>query len=96
MPWNEPGSGNSGDRDPWGNGNRNKGNQSPDIDQIIDNVRRRFGGSGNGSGGNSAFPSILLIGVLLIGAWAFRSFYTVQEGYAVSYTHLTLPTICSV
>lgn len=81
MPWNEPGSGNSGDRDPWGNGNRNKGNQSPDIDQIIDNVRRRFGGSGNGSGGNSAFPSILLIGVLLIGAWAFRSFYTVQEGY---------------
>ena len=83
MPWNEPGSGNSGDRDPWGNGNRNKGNQSPDIDQIIDNVRRRFGGGGNGSGGggNSAFPSILLIGVLLIGAWAFRSFYTVQEGY---------------
>ena len=83
MPWNEPGSGNSGDRDPWGNGNRNKGNQSPDIDQIIDNVRRRFGGGGSGgqSGGGSSFPSILLIGVLLIGAWAFRSFYTVQEGY---------------
>lgn len=82
MPWNEPGSGNSGDRDPWGNGNRNKGNQSPDIDQIIDNVRRRFGGGGGtGKGGGGAFPSILLIAVLVIGVWAFRSFYTVQEGY---------------
>ena len=81
MPWNEPGSGNSGGRDPWGGGNRNKGNQSPDIDQIIDNVRKRFGGGSSSGGGGSAFPSILIIGVLLIGAWAFRSFYTVQEGY---------------
>ena len=81
MPWNEPGSGNSGDRDPWGNGNRNKGNQSPDIDQIIDNVRRRFGGGSGGGGGGNALPSFLLIAVLLFGAWAFRSFYTVQEGY---------------
>ncbi len=84
MPWNEPGSGNSGNRDPWGNGNRNRGGQSPDIDQIIENVRRRFGGGGGGSnssGRGGAFPSIALILVLLVAAWAFRSFYTVQEGF---------------
>jgi len=83
MPWNEPGSGNSGNRDPWGNGNRNRGGQNPDIDQIIENVRRRFGGGG-GSGGRGrggAVSSIALIIFLLIGAWIFRSVYTVQEGF---------------
>ena len=82
MPWNEPGSGNSGNRDPWGNGNRNRGNQNPDIDQIIENVRKRFGGGGGGKrGGGSAFPQILLLLIILVGIWAFRSVYTVQEGY---------------
>lgn len=83
MPWNEPGSGNSGNRDPWGNGNKNKGNQSPDLDQIIDNVRKRFGGGG-GSGGSGKrkglFSPWLLI--LLVAAlyWGTQSFYQVDEG----------------
>ena len=38
MPWNEPGSGNN---DPWGNGNRNRGGQSPDLEDVINNVRKR-------------------------------------------------------
>lgn len=84
MPWNEPGSGNSNDRDPWGNGNKNRGNQSPDLEEVINNVRKRFGGSGGkgGNGGGLGFKSQLLIalivGVIFVG---MRSVYTVQEGY---------------
>ncbi len=85
MPWNEPGSGNSGNRDPWGNGNRNRGNQSPDIEQVIENVRKRFGGgNGGGKGGGSLFggmPQILLLVIAAAVFWAFNSFYTVNEGY---------------
>jgi len=79
MPWNEPG---SGDKDPWGSGNRNRGNQSPDLEEVINNVRKRFGGggkSGSGrSGGFSPLLPVLIIGILY---WGFQSFYTVDEGY---------------
>jgi len=86
MPWNEPGSGNSGNRDPWGNGNRNRGNQSPDIEQVIENVRKRFGGgggsgSGKRGGGLGGMPQFLLIVIAAGAFWAFNSFYTVNEGY---------------
>jgi len=87
MPWNEPGSGNSGDRDPWGNGNKNRGNrgnQSPDIDQIIDNVRKRFGGGGGGrgrKGGSGLFSPYLLIVLFAFGYWVSQSLYQVDEGY---------------
>jgi len=82
MPWNEPGSGNSGNRDPWGNGNKNKGNQSPDIDQIIDNVRKRFGGGGGGRNGKSKgmFSPWLLILLIAVFYWGTQSFYQVDEG----------------
>jgi len=82
MPWNEPGSGNSGNRDPWGNGNKNKGNQSPDIDQIIDNVRKRFGGGGSGGTGKpkGLFSPWLLLLLVAIGIWFTQSFYQVDEG----------------
>lgn len=78
MPWNEPGSGNSNNRDPWGNGNKNRGNQGPDIDEVINNIRKRFGGGGGGVGGS------LQIFVLIVAAavfWLFKSVYTVQEGH---------------
>lgn len=87
MPWNEPGSGNSGDRDPWGSGNKNRGNrgnQSPDIDQIIDNVRKRFGGGGGGGtkkGRGGLFSPYLLVVIAAIGYWLIQSFYQVDEGY---------------
>jgi len=42
MPWNEPGSGKPNDRDPWGNGNKNRGNQSPDLEEVINNVRKLY------------------------------------------------------
>lgn len=82
MPWNEPGSGNSGNRDPWGNGNKNRGNQNPDLDQIIDNVRKRFGGGGGkGSGGRSGFFSPWLLFILIaVIYWFTQSFYQVDEG----------------
>lgn len=80
MPWNEPG---SGDKDPWGNGNRNRGNQGPDIEEVINNVRKRFGGGGGKSGGRGAggFSPILLL--LLAGGlfWLFQSVYQVDEGH---------------
>ena len=83
MPWNEPGSGNSGgNKDPWGSGNKNRGNQTPDLEDVINNVRKRFGGSGNGSKrGRGSLSPILLILLIAAVFWAMRSFYTVQEGY---------------
>jgi membrane protease subunit HflK len=81
MPWNEPGSGNSGNRDPWGNGNKNRGNQSPDIDQVIDNVRKRFGGGGGGNGkSKGVFSPWLLIILIAVFYWGTQSFYQVDEG----------------
>jgi membrane protease subunit HflK len=82
MPWNEPGSGNSGNRDPWGNGNKNRGNQSPDFDQIINNVRKRFGGGGSDGGGKSRglFSPWLIILLVAIFYWGTQSFYQVDEG----------------
>ena len=81
MPWNEPGSGN---KEPWGSGNRNRGNQSPDLEEVINSVRKRFGGGGgkSGSGGRSpgGFSPFL---ILLLGGgifWLTQSFYQVDEG----------------
>ena len=76
MPWNEPGSGNNGNKDPWGNGNRSKGGQNnPDIDEIVTNLKKRFGGSGNGGGGagNASFPFAVLI-VFAVIYWLTQSF----------------------
>jgi membrane protease subunit HflK len=81
MPWNEPGSGN---KDPWGNGNRNRGNQSPDLEDVINNVRKRFGGGGSNTGGKGSaggFSPILLALVAGFIFWLFQSVYQVDEGY---------------
>jgi len=86
MPWNEPGSGNNGNKDPWGNGNRdrnrNSGGQNPDIDEIVNNLRKRFGGgSGNGgSGGSFALPLALFL-VFGFVYWLFQSLYQIDEGH---------------
>ena len=82
MPWNEPGSGNNGNKDPWGNGNRNKGGQNPDIDEIVTNLRKRFGGGGGASGGNggAAFPIIVIFLVAFV-YWLLQSFYQLDEGH---------------
>ncbi len=82
MPWNEPGSGNNGNKDPWGNGNRNKGGQNPDIDEIVDNLKKRFGGSGNGgnNGGNATLPLVLFLLFAFV-YWVIQSFYQIDEGH---------------
>ena len=80
MPWNDPG--NSNDRDPWGSGNKNNG-KGPDIEEVINNVRKRFGGGNGNSGGSGGlgFKTQLLIGLVVLAIFVgMRSFYTVQEG----------------
>ena len=83
MPWNQPGSGNN--RDPWGQGNGSSG--PPDIDEVLRNIRKKFGGfggkSGGGGGRNISMPGkigmglIVVIGVLV---WIASGFYVVEQG----------------
>lgn len=84
MPWNEPGSGggnSGGGKDPWGNGNRGRG-KSPELDDIINNVRKRFGGGGgkNGKSDRGLFSPFLIFIVFAGIYWATQSFYQVDEG----------------
>ena len=40
MAWNEPGGGNKGDKDPWGN----RDDQGPpDLDEVFRKIQRRLG-----------------------------------------------------
>lgn len=79
MPWNEPG---SDDKDPWGGGNRNRGGQSPDLEEVINNVRKRFGGGGSGrSGGLGGFSPLILLLIAGVVFVLMRSFYQVDEGH---------------
>lgn len=89
MAWNEPGG-----KDPWGNndrgsGNKNRGNQPPDLDealkQLMDKLNALFGGKkrngGGGSNNHNANNSGMLgiiTGVILV-ALAFNSVYTLDE-----------------
>jgi membrane protease subunit HflK len=79
MPWNEPGSGN---KDPWGSGNRKGGGQGPDLEEVINNVRKRFGGGGGKGGGSlGGFSPIVLILIVAAIFVLMRSFYQVDEGH---------------
>lgn len=81
MPWNEPGSGN---KDPWGGGNRNRSN-GPDLEEVINNVRKRFGGGGGGGGRSGGmfggFSPVLLVVIAALFFVLTRSFYQVEEGF---------------
>ena len=87
MPWNQPGSGN--DRDPWGQGNGNGQSGPPDLDEVVQNIRKKFGGFGGGSGNNSSggntpsMPGKAGIGLILVIAiviWAALGIYQVEQG----------------
>ncbi len=95
MAWNEPGGngGNSGngDKDPWSNNRGNRGNQGPpDLDEVFQNLQKKFGslfggkGGGNGSGSGSAglpggaFGIGIVLAVLLV-FWLATGFYKVEE-----------------
>ena len=83
MPWNSPGNKND---DPW---NRNSNNQGPpDLDEIFQNLSRKFGGIFGGKGGGSgAAPSgggtagVGLFALIVAGIiWAATGIYTITDG----------------
>ena len=83
MPWNSPG---NNDQDPW---NRNSNNQGPpDLDEIFQNLSRKFGGIFGGKGGGSGSApggasGLGLIAIIVVAAiWAFTGIYKVTEGEA--------------
>ena len=86
MAWNEPGGGNRGDKDPWGN----RDDQGPpDLDEAFrklqQNLSQMFGGGGgNGSSGGSASGGInaLLVGLVALAAlliYLVMGVYTVDQ-----------------
>jgi len=84
MAWNQPGG--NGGRDPWGNRGGQQG--PPDLDEVLKKLQARlgriFGGRpGGGGGGGFSLPGGGLVGVLvilvvLVGAWALAGFYIVD------------------
>ncbi|MDW3095342.1 MAG: FtsH protease activity modulator HflK [Gammaproteobacteria bacterium] len=83
MPWNSPGNKND---DPW---NRNSNNQGPpDLDEIFQNLSRKFGGIFGGKGGGSGTvpgkggtAGIGLFALIVAGLiWAATGIYTITDG----------------
>ena len=86
MPWNEPGK----DKDPWGQRN-NDG--PPDLDELLKNLKNKFGGllSGGGGkiprvpgvpGGSGNLGGIVgFVAVALVIVWALTGIYIVDEGW---------------
>lgn len=86
MAWNEPGGGNQGDKDPWGN----RDDQGPpDLDEAFrklqNNLSEMFGGKGGSGGGSSRSGGGMskgmlgaIAGVLLLG-WAVTGVYTIDQ-----------------
>ncbi len=73
MAWNEPG--NKG-QNPWGNKNGNdKG--PPDLDEVLKNLSKRFGGKGSG-GGFNALGFVIVLGIAVV-VWGLSGFYTIKE-----------------
>ncbi len=87
MAWNEPGGGDQGGKDPWGN----KDDQGPpDLDEAFrklqNNLSQMFGGkrsgSGGGSGGKGTGVSWTIFGWLiaaLLIVWGFMGAYTIDQ-----------------
>jgi len=86
MAWNEPG-GPKND-DPWGGRNNQQG--PPDLDEIVRNMKEKygglFGGSGGGGGGGSSIgggslPKGAMIGIalVLVALWMASGIYKVDQ-----------------
>lgn len=90
MAWNEPGN-NGKDDDPWGGGKRGGDQGPPDLDEVIKNLSKKFGGifggsgggssQGNGSSGAPAMSGGLLVGIVVVAviAWAVMGVYQIGE-----------------
>jgi len=81
MPWSNQGGGGGpwgkpNNPGPWGQGGPSGGQTPPDLEELLrrgqDKLRQVIPGGGFGG------RSILLIGALIVGAWALSGFYTVQ------------------
>ncbi len=83
MPWNEPGNNNSGNQDPWGGGQKNRGQGSFDLERWLRQWLKRLSENrpGNsGSIGGVPVRGIILAAIILIGAWFSSGFYIVGPG----------------
>ncbi len=89
MAWNEPGG--SGNKDPWGGGNRGGNNQGPpDLDEVVKQLQQKFsaifgggkkGGGGSSSGsGNAGSIGLGVIAAVLVVVWGISGIYIVDEG----------------
>lgn len=91
MAWNEPPGGNNNDQDPWGNRNRNRGNDGPpDLDELFKQLNGKLnkwlggggnkGGNSNGTGSGGNFASLIaLVVVAAVAFTVYNSAYTVDE-----------------
>ncbi len=77
MAWNESGNG----KDPW----KRDDDKPTDLDQIVENWQKRFGGlfgggaGGRGAGRGAGGGGAAILVILLIIAWAMTGFYRVDE-----------------
>ena len=79
MAWNEPG--NKG-KDPWGNkGGKDQG--PPDLEQVISDLSKKFGGifggKGGKGGGSISGAGMAFALVLVVVVWGVSGFYTINE-----------------
>lgn len=84
MPWNSPGNNNE---DPWKKNSNTQG--PPDLDEIFQNLSRKFGGifgggSGGSSGSSSGGSTSLILVVLVVAGllWLGSGIYKITEGEA--------------
>lgn len=84
MAWNEPGGGNSGNRNPWG---QRPGQGPPDLDELFRNFKRKLSGAmggGDGKSGGGATmrgpggAGVTLVLVILAALWLFTGVYQVD------------------
>ncbi len=89
MAWNEPGG--SGNKDPWGGGNRGGNNQGPpDLDEVVKQLQQKFsaifgggkkgGGGSTSGGGNAGSIGLGVIAAVLVVVWVISGIYIVDEG----------------
>ncbi|MCY4445772.1 MAG: FtsH protease activity modulator HflK [Rhodobacteraceae bacterium] len=77
---------NNNSNGPWGGGNKPRGSDIPEFDDLLNLGRERLksivskGRGNSGNKGNNKLPRgfYLIIVVLLVGFWAFNSFYSVK------------------
>lgn len=78
MPWNEPGK-NDGNKDPWGN--RNKQDGPPDLSDMLKKLGGIFGGGGSNSNqSKGSGKGFFVTGIIVLASvWGLSGIYTVNE-----------------